>query len=209
LTPNSSARRTTRIAFALAAPAILLDLLAAVIHSDPLLGAGNVLSIAFLGFAVALIVRHLFVVDRVDADLICASLCGYLLLGFLWANVYSLVEVADRDSFALAHVEAGGDGSLRFRGAQTAYAVYYSFVTLTTLGYGDVTPLSTPARIFAVLEAVLGQIYLAVLVARLVGLHIAQAANGRVCDGGSDGAGCPDPRRGAPGLAQDADRKSP
>lgn len=53
--------------------------------------------------------------------------------------------------------------------------VYYSFSTLTTLGYGDITPLSKPARMFAVTEAIVGQIYLTVLVARLLGLYAPRA----------------------------------
>lgn len=53
---------------------------------------------------------------------------------------------------------------------------YYSYVTLTTLGYGDITPISTPARSLALLEAMMGQLYLAVLIARLVGIHIAQSS---------------------------------
>jgi len=205
----SETRRTTQIAFVLAVPSILTELVSTLIRSDVLLGVGHVFGIAFLGYAVALIVRHLFAVDRVSFDLICASLCGYLLLGFLWASVYSLVDLVERNSFAFSHPPAGGDASVRFEGAQTAYAVYYSFVTLTTLGYGDVTPLSIPAKIFAVLEAVLGQIYLAVLVARLVGLHIAQAANGRDRHGESDRAGRPGPRHQSPDLAEDPDRKPP
>lgn len=52
---------------------------------------------------------------------------------------------------------------------------YYSFVTITTLGYGDVTPVSTQARSLALLEAVLGQLYIAILIARLVGSHLAQS----------------------------------
>jgi hypothetical protein len=62
---------------------------------------------------------------------------------------------------------------MQFDGAKASFAVYYSFVTLTTLGYGDVIPQSSPARLLAALEALTGQIYLAVLVARLVGLHVA------------------------------------
>jgi voltage-gated potassium channel len=173
----SETRRAKRIASVLAVPTILAGLASSVIGSPVLTVAGQLFGIAFLGYAVVLIGRHMFDVDRVSFDVICASLCGYLLLGFLWANVYSVVEFAEQDSFAFSHV-AGEDESEKavcFEGAQTAHAVYYSFVTLTTLGYGDITPRSSPARIFAVLEAVLGQIYLAVLVARLVGLHIAQA----------------------------------
>jgi hypothetical protein len=52
---------------------------------------------------------------------------------------------------------------------------YYSFTTLTTLGYGDVTPLTPPAKSLAVVEAVIGQMYIAVLIARLVGTHISQS----------------------------------
>ena len=53
---------------------------------------------------------------------------------------------------------------------------YYSFVTLTTLGYGDITPLSSRVKVLSMLEAVVGQIYLVVLVARLVGLHISHSS---------------------------------
>jgi hypothetical protein len=54
--------------------------------------------------------------------------------------------------------------------------VYYSFVTQTTLGYGDITPITAPARSLSLLEAVIGQLYVAVLIARLVGIHIAQSS---------------------------------
>ncbi len=60
-----------------------------------------------------------------------------------------------------------------FGGEKSLIPMYYSFVALTTLGYGNIVPVSPPARILAILEATLGQIYLTVLVARLVGLHIA------------------------------------
>jgi hypothetical protein len=53
--------------------------------------------------------------------------------------------------------------------------IHSSFVTLTTLGYGDITPVSAPARSFATMEAMAGQVYLEVLVARLVGMHISQS----------------------------------
>ncbi len=67
------------------------------------------------------------------------------------------------------------EGQMRFGGKQSIYPVYFSFVTLTTLGYGDIVPTSATARMLAAAEAVTGQLYLAVLVARLVGLHISQS----------------------------------
>lgn len=66
----------------------------------------------------------------------------------------------------------GTDGSGLLSRASVKVLIYYSFTTLTTLGYGDILPLSPPARMFSALESVMGQIYLAVLIARLVGLHI-------------------------------------
>ena len=64
---------------------------------------------------------------------------------------------------------------MRFGGGQSIFPIYYSFVTLTTLGYGDIVPTSAIARMFSAIEAVTGQLYLAVLVAQLVGLHISQS----------------------------------
>ncbi len=63
---------------------------------------------------------------------------------------------------------------MRFGGDDSTAVIYYSFVTLTTLGYGDIVPISPAARVLATGEAVIGQIYLTVLVARFVGMHIAQ-----------------------------------
>jgi hypothetical protein len=63
--------------------------------------------------------------------------------------------------------------------SKTANFIYYSFVTQTTLGYGDFTPITAPARSLSLLEAVFGQLYLAVLIARLVGLHITQSSEKR------------------------------
>ena len=64
-------------------------------------------------------------------------------------------------------------GQIRYRARETVTSLYFSFVTLTTLGYGDITPTSPAARMLAVVEAIMGQLYIAVLVARLVGAYIA------------------------------------
>jgi voltage-gated potassium channel len=83
----------------------------------------------------------------------------------LWNSVYLLLIALDPESFHFSRaLDAGGKDF-----------TYYSFVTLTTLGYGDITPVTDPARSLSLLEAVMGQLYLAVLVARLVGIHIAQS----------------------------------
>jgi voltage-gated potassium channel Kch len=116
------------------------------------------LGAASLGVAALLIVVVLGE-GRVDAERICAALCVYLLAGIAFGGLYAALESSAPGSLRGAPTFALGD------------AVYFSFVTLATLGYGDITPAASAARALAVLEAVFGQLYLAVLIARLVGLY--------------------------------------
>jgi len=132
-----------------------------------------VMNAAYLAFAAGVILFDVLHDRQVDVDKICGAICVYLMLGTLWAMLYALCEGIEPGSFALdisliAAEEHGGPRPVDF-----SVFLYYSFVTLTTLGYGDVTPLSEAARTFTWIEAVAGQFYLAVLVARLVGLHLA------------------------------------
>jgi len=117
----------------------------------------------FLGYVTQVLLRHVIQADRVDAEMIYGAIAGYLLLGVIWAMLYTVTETLQPGSFTLT---ATGDTR------PWDDLLYYSFVTLTTLGYGDVLPLSSRARSLAVLEAVTGVFYVAVLVARLVSLHI-------------------------------------
>jgi len=127
-----------------------------------------------LGYIIVLVIQALFQQRTITVDTICASLCAYLLLGLCWAFIYVCIEHQRPDSFSISEVHTVETGKVNVSGAHLGFAVYYSFVTLSTLGYGDVIPVTAMARVCAYSEAVLGQIYLAVLVARLVGLHISQ-----------------------------------
>ena len=120
-----------------------------------------------LGMLCTVILRHVFTARRVSFDIVLGSFVGYLLAALVWAFVYKIIAGFDSGAFALPGA-IPDDSRFVFS--------YFSFVTITTLGYGDVTPLSGPARAFAMGEAIVGQMYLVVLVARLVGLHTAQAA---------------------------------
>lgn len=135
---------------------------------------GSTFLFIFLLFAALVILRYLFTEKEVTKDVIIGAVCVYFLIGFAWGIFFMLMEHFHPGSFKIHQdpVEKG------------AWFVYYSFVTLTTLGYGDITPLSGPARSLAVLEAVTGQLYLAVLIARLVGIHISQAAGDHSKRGG-------------------------
>jgi hypothetical protein len=169
-------RRSLVMALVLAAPAVLLYIVGLFTVRMEVSIMRYCFTVAVLGYTIGIILCFLFVPQRVNANLICGSLCAYLLLGFLWANVYSLVEVIEPGSFRFTMSADAEKPVMQFDGAEAGFAVYYSLVTLITLGYGDVIPWSMPARLLAALEALAGQIYLAVLVARLVGLHVAHSA---------------------------------
>ena len=93
----------------------------------------------------------------------------------IWAFGYGLVELHEPGSFDLPAIVGEPAGADR----HMASFVYFSFVTLTTLGYGDVTPVGSAARTLALLEALVGQLFLAILVARLVALQIAHGDSGK------------------------------
>lgn len=140
------------------------------------------LPILFLAHSVVLIVQYSFKKNVVESDTVSASLCGYLLIGICFSNVFSLLAEIDPASFHYSHSDysqlAESDTrAVSIADASTATALYFSFITLTTVGYGDITPATGFARMLTAAEALLGQIFMVVLVARLVGMHVAQSKN--------------------------------
>lgn len=123
--------------------------------------AGAILTLCTLYMA-GVLLRSVLTAERVGYDVISGAIAVYLLLGVAWAVIYVMIEGLVPGSFALA--EQG-------RGTIWDQLLYFSFTTLTTLGYGDVAPLSPLARIWAVFEAICGTLFLAVLISRLVGLY--------------------------------------
>ena len=135
---------------------------------------GMSFGVLFLAFTATNILAKVFEAKEVTADTISGAICVFLLIGLAWAFLYSVVEFLHPGSFNIAQSLA--HTSIHSLHQQTTLFIYYSFVTLTTLGYGDITPLTPPARSLAVVEAVIGQLYLVVLIARLVGLHIVHSS---------------------------------
>jgi len=174
----SDDRRARLVALGMAGPTIV----AQVLHfSAPAIDTGwsilaDVCTLVFLGYTIGLLLRYLFRIRQVSANAIWASICVYLLLGLLWGTAYQLVLCFDANALAGSAIEQAIRQSDLV--AQTAITYYFSFVTLTTLGYGDVVPAATTTRMLAVVEAVTGQVYLAVLVARLVGVYAASIRRG-------------------------------
>lgn len=119
---------------------------------------GDLALIGLVFFTIYLILRPLLTARTTDFDSLCAAIGAYLLIGIAWALSYVVVERLAPGSFGLETEFPWSD------------ALYFSLTTLTTLGYGDITPASPVAGVWATLEAVFGQLYIAVLVARLVAL---------------------------------------
>jgi len=104
--------------------------------------------------------------SNISANRIVGAICIYLLIGVIWSILYNLLEVAVPGSFKGLTESAATYSRPDW--------VYYSFVTLSTLGYGDITPLTFSARALSYFEAIVGQFYLAVLVAGLVGAYLSE-----------------------------------
>lgn len=123
--------------------------------------------VVLVGFFCVTLLSYVLGSGRVNADKIFAAICVYMLLAYGWAFVYSILLELQPGSFA-AISEFDRDDYV----GRMLQLRYFSFVTLTTMGYGDIVPRLPLARTMAVLEAVMGQFYLVALIGRLVGLHI-------------------------------------
>jgi hypothetical protein len=157
-----SGRRAARWPAILLTIASMFSLLIWYIHPlHKLLVVNWVLLIGFFGFVSVRLFSYLGDPGRVTAGRMYASVSLYLILGIFWWAVYGLIETIHPGSFA----EASESSSA---GLQHYTLIYFSLATLTTLGYGDVLPISAIARICASLEASTGVFYVAIMVARLV-----------------------------------------
>jgi hypothetical protein len=172
-----SDKKNRLVAIAFGVPTGLVSLGGHLFVSQPHLAvvlAGHCLVTVFYFWAAALIVASIFRSRAVSLDSVFGAVCGYLLLGMAWAVLYSMLDSVWPASFAVADRLAA---QVRVDDSRIHLFTYYSFITLTTVGYGDVTPVSTPARTCAWLEALTGQFYLAVLVAGLVGALLSRRPN--------------------------------
>ena len=124
-------------------------------------GAG----LLFIGFVVVQLLRFIVYAPRVDSEVLCAAIAGYLLSGFAWSLAFALLGRLDPNSFVFTLGPKSGQSMNGFTG------LYFSFITLSTVGYGDIIPLSEVARMLAILEAMFGMFYMALLIARLVSLY--------------------------------------
>ncbi len=122
-------------------------------------------TLAALAFVVFHLFRYVLKAPRVNAEVLCAAIATYLLLGSCWAIVFSLVARLDPDSFVFTN------GPTQYHVMAGFEAIYFSVGTLSGVCYGDITPVSGVARMLALLEGMIGLFYFAVLISRLVSLY--------------------------------------
>jgi len=158
-------KRTLSAAVATALPAIVAMWLNRFIQVSWLSAFGNLCGIVFLAIITTAILGHIFHHTDITSDTIAAAVVAYLFIALMWSLFYGVLETAYPGSFKFA------EGATPFG---REIFTYFSLVTITTVGYGDIVPVTPIARAFANLEAVVGQLYLVVLVSWLVGSYIAR-----------------------------------
>jgi hypothetical protein len=168
-------RRSTRIAaLALAAPMIVIHWIARIVgaRATIVFASEHAVATLFLGFAVTVILRGIFQPKKFRADDVLGVVCGYLLAGLGWGNLYNLANAVTPAAFSVR-----SDIAWQLNDESTKRQLFdnFSFVTLTCCGDNKVVPLAQTASSLTWLEAVFGQFYMAVVVAQLVGLKLSQA----------------------------------
>ena len=125
------------------------------------------LRFVFMWFVFGLVLWRVLHARRVTADIVAGVACAYVILGIVWGDLYVLVEQWRPGSFDIPDGFANAShGGLR------AVFTYFSFITLTTVGYGEVHPTDSSTGALCIAEAVVGQLYLAIMISRMVGLQI-------------------------------------
>jgi hypothetical protein len=164
-------RRTVIIATVLALPTLAARWIN---HYRPDLVPAEVFltgGILFVIFVVGNLLRFVLAASSVNTEVLCASISAYLLLGLVWTFGYWLVAEIIPDAFAFNGSTGANTVMKGFNG------LYFSFITLSTVGYGDITPVSKVARMLAAMEGITGLLYVAVLIARLVAIQATPKSN--------------------------------
>ena len=154
------------IAIGLAAAGIVLSILTAATPGDSYALSSFTTAALFIVIAVWCIGSQVLTGREISADRVIGAVTLYLLFGVLWAIAYAVIEQIHFGSFT-------GITEPVVHGWSSDW-LYFSFVTMTTLGYGDITPVTATARTVAYMQAVFGQLYITILVAGLVGAYIAK-----------------------------------
>lgn len=158
-------KRRVKVAAVFAVPMILSLWAAYLFPSEHIVSAGRVCGIVFFALAIHHCGRFILKSPQVTQDVISAAVVIYLLMALMWSYAYGLLEQYQPGAFIY---QEGLTSDAR------QFFLYYSFVAQTTLGFGDITPLGEKAKALTILQAVIGQVYLVVVLAWLVGMHVSR-----------------------------------
>jgi hypothetical protein len=173
---NSRAERIWSAAFGVPAVIAVLIGIAATAEARPTVMVwGHGVMAMFFAVSIVLVLRYVFL-NEVTADHIVAALVAYLLIGVSMGQLYFVVDSQTPHAFRSS---ASIAPALKDPHTRSACLTYFSFVTLTTSGYGDIIPDAALTRTLAWMEAIAGQYYLAVLVAGLIGMRVSRSALAR------------------------------
>lgn len=169
-----------RVGIALALPALVSNVAHYALHGGLTTTAAAVYHISmagFVGFAMVAILREIFARRGISTGDILGAFAGYALVGIAFGNFFAVADLLVPGSFSVNPSIASATEEWHER---RALFDYFSFTTLTSLGFGDITPIAPPATTLSWLEVIIGQFYIAVVVAQVVGLKLAQTrrANG-------------------------------
>jgi len=153
---------------------VVLLMLSSVVPHRLLVPIQLVIQILFLCYVLWIVARTVFKAKTVTSDILCGAISVYLMVGVLAGLVFVLIEYCSPGSFRVSNWTGDSVAQQASFIREPGWLFYFSFVTLTTVGYGDVLPASALARSAAVLVAVIGQVLLVVQVATLVGMHVVQ-----------------------------------
>ncbi len=134
-----------------------------------------ILTLLFYLLAIASATRQVLFSGEVTTNTIIGSICIYFLLGLIWSVLFELLLVLDQNSFAGLHATQWHQASSEL--------LYFSFVSITTMGFGDITPATPVAKCLTYLEGIVGQFYIAILVSSLVGVRLSRHSRHDNCDG--------------------------
>ncbi|MDJ0802008.1 MAG: potassium channel family protein [Desulfobacterales bacterium] len=158
-------KRLVKLAAFFAIPMILSLWANYFFANEHIVSLGRICGIVFFAIAIYHCGRFIACSPQVTQDVIIAAVVVYLLMALMWSSAYALLAHYQPGSFS---AQEGLDRDSR------QFFLYYSFVTLTTLGFGDITPLTEKAKSLTILEAFIGQVYLVVVLAWLVGMHVSR-----------------------------------
>jgi len=167
-------RRRSVVGWTLAALAVLERVAATVVPTHRMLVLGSAAWLLFIAYVTWSELRSVLKQKEVTGETIAMSISVYLLLGLAWGLLYILLFQLQPNAFNLSGLPSPAPTKAADVQPFFPIFIYFSLTTLSTIGYGDITPLSLQARYAAVAEGITGQFYLAILVARLVGLQMSR-----------------------------------